>query len=160
MSIFSKIGNWFAKTFKNIKTDAAKIAVAITEGLQTALKSGTVAAVADLVSGIFPNVKNLPQEIIADLNAILPKILATELAIEGLPDHPTEKDILNFETMVLDAFKIHDDKSKLWTVLSSQIYGILRRHVGDPQVTFFELAADVEEAFRDYKKDLADMGHE
>jgi hypothetical protein len=160
MSIFSKIGGWFAKTFKSLKADGAKIAVAITEGLQTALKSGTLVAVADLVSVIFPNVRNLPQEIIADLNAVLPKILAAELAIEGLPDHPTEKDILDFENMVLAAFKIHDDKSKLWTVLSSQIYGILRRHVGDPQVTFFELAADVEEAFLDYKQDLVDTGQE
>jgi len=108
-----------SKAFKSIRTDGAKIAIAITEALQAALKGGTVAAIADLVSGIFPNVKNLPQEIIADLDILLPKVLATELAIEGLPDNPTEQDILNFEKIVLAAFKVQDDKSKLWTVLSA-----------------------------------------
>lgn len=161
MGIFSflkPVGAWFAKVFKAVKTDGAKIAVAITEGIQGALKSGVVAALADLISGIFPGVKGLPQEIVADLNIWIPKILAAELAIEGLPDSPTEQDILAFENRVLAAFGVHDDKSKLYTVLASQIYGILKKHVDAGEAfTFASLVADVEEAYALYKQDVADQ---
>lgn len=158
MSIFTKIGAWLAKVFKTVKVDGAKIAVAITEGLQTALKNGTVSTIVDIISGVFPNVKNLSDDIVKELQVLLPKLLATELAIQGLPDNPTEADILAFENKVLAAFHVTDDHSKLWTVFASQVYGILRKHVGEPNITFFELAADVQEAFLDYKKDLEDVG--
>lgn len=151
------IGAWFAKAFKTIKTDGAKIAVAITEGLQEALKSGVVAAIADLVSGIFPNVKNLPQEIVTDLEKLIPKILAVELAIQGLPDSPTQQDVLDFEKRVLAAFNVTDDKSKLYSVLASQIYGIIQSHVGAGPYTFAELVNDVEKAYQLYLQDIQDQ---
>jgi hypothetical protein len=157
MSIFSTIGAWISKAFKSVKHDGAKIAMGITEGLQTALNNGTIATVADIVSGIFPGAAGLSQDIVAELQKLVPKALATELAIEGLPDNPTESDILSFENKILAAFKITDDHSQLWTVLASQIYGIIKKHVGEPKVTFFELAADVQEAWLDYKKDVADV---
>lgn len=157
MSIFKAIGAWFAKAFKSIKTDGAKIAVAITEGLQTALKSGVVAAIADLIGGIFPNVKNLPAEIVADLEKLLPKILAAELAVEGLPDSPTQQDIADFESRVLAAFGVTDNKSKLYSTLAAQIYGIIQSHVGAGSYTFAELVADVEQAYQDYVADKAEQ---
>lgn len=149
------IGAWIAKEFKSIKTDGAKVAVAITEGLQTALKSGAVTAVADLISGIFPNVKNLPAEIVADLEKYLPKVLAFELAIEGLPDNPTQQDFTDFEGRVLTAFGVTDSKSKLWSTLAAQIYGIIQAHVGNLAYTFAELVGDVEKAYQLYLSDKA-----
>ncbi len=150
------VGKWIAKAFKTIKTDGAKIAVAITEGLQAALKSGVVAAIADLISGIFPNVKNLPAEIVADLEKVIPKVLAVELAIEGLPDNPTEADIADFEQRVLNAFSVTDKKSKLYTTLAAQVYGIIQSHVGAGEYTFAELVKDVEDAYQLYLQDKAD----
>lgn len=155
MSIFTKIGSWLSKAFKTLKTDGAKVAIAITEGLQQGLKSGVLTDIADVISGIFPNVKNLPAEIVADLKIWIPKILGAELAIEGLPDNPTEKDILDFENKVITAFGEKDEHSKLWTVLASQVYAIIQKHIGQPKVTFFELAKDVQEAWLDYQADKA-----
>lgn len=160
MSIFTKIGSWLSKVFKSVKTDGAKAAVAITEGLQTALTNGTVSTILDIISGVFPSAKNLSDDILKELQVLTPKVLATELAIEGLPDNPTEADLLAFENKVLAAFHVTDDHSKLWTVFASQVYGILRKHAGQDHVTFFELAADVQEAFLDYKKDVADAGQQ
>lgn len=158
MSIFTKIGAWLSKAFKTLKTDGAKVAVAITEGLQDGIKSGVLTAVADLIGGIFPNVKNLPAEIVADLQKYLPKILATELAIEGLPDNPTDKDFTEFETRVMTAFGVTDDTSKLWSTLAAQVYSIIRRHVGAGPYTFAELINDVEESYQDYLADKAALG--
>lgn len=151
------IWQWFAKIFKSVKTDAAKIAVAITEDVQTALKSGVIGALADVISSIFPNVKHLPQDVVTELENIVPKALASELALQGLPDNPTEQDVTDFENKVLTAFNLHDDKSKLYSVLSAQIYGILLKHIGKTGLTFADRLADVEEAYQDYVKDKADI---
>jgi hypothetical protein len=156
MAILRKIGTWLAKVFKNIKTDGAKTAVAITEGLQTGLKLGILSTIADVVSALFPVTGNLPRVIVADLDKALPKILAAELAIEGLPDKPSQQDMLDFENRVLTAFNVHDDNSKLWTSLAAQVYGIIQKHAGEPDIPFSRLMADVEEAYQDYKADLTD----
>lgn len=153
MSIFQKVGAWLAKVFKSVKTDGAKIAVAITEDFQIALQSGIVKALADVISAVFPSVHNLPQQIVADLQILVPKILASELALQGLPDNPTEQDILDFEKRVLDAFNVHDQKSKLYTTLAAQIYGIIEKHASGTPWTFAELVAAVEEAYQDYVAD-------
>lgn len=157
MSIFKKIGAWFAKIFKSVATNADSIAVAITEGVQDALKSGVLTAIADVIEGIFPGVKNIPDDIIKELQDLTPKVLAAELSIQGLPDNPTEEQLLAFEQSVLDAFNVHDQKSKLYTTLSAQIYGILQRFSGQPSKTFADAVKAVEEAYQAYKNDLADQ---
>ena len=146
---------WLAKIFHSIKVDGAKIAVAITEDVQTFLKSGVAGALANVISAIFPNVKNLPAEIVEKLQVLIPKILSAELAVQGLPDNPTEQDILDFETRVLAAFGVHDQKSKLYTTLSAQVYDILKQYTGDGKLTFAELVASVEQAYQDYVADKA-----
>ena len=161
-NIFDKIGHalgaavkWLGKEFTDFKQNGLKIAVAITEGVQTALKSGIVTAIADVLSSVFPQVKNLPQEIVAELQVLIPKILASELALEGLPDNPTPDDLLKFENAVLAAFNVNSDNSKLWTTLSSQIYARLQAFVGQPSVTFADLVEAVEGAYQDYLNDKA-----
>jgi len=153
MSIFKKIGAWFARVFKNIKTDGVKIAITITEGLKTALSNGIL----DFIAQAIPGHSDIPKEIVVLLNQWIPKLLAAELALEGLPDKPTDRDILEFEKRVITAFGKVDNKSKLYTVLAAQIYGIIKARVEDgASFTFAELVADVELAYKDYLEDIAD----
>jgi hypothetical protein len=151
---------WLAKIFKSVKTDAAKIAVVITEDVQTLLKTGLAGELAKAISAIFPNVKNLPQEVVDTLQKTIPKILAAELALQGLPDNPTEQDILDFERKVLEAFSVHDSKSKLYTTLGAQVYGILYEYAHGKKLTFANLVVDLEEAYQDYLRDKAEADAE
>lgn len=154
MSIFKAIGAFFAKVFKFVKTDAAKVAIAVTEGVKTALLDGVLGFVAEIVDGLTKS--QVPTEIVALIQANIYKILAVELAIQGLPDSPTEADILAFEQDVLTAFGVVSDKSKLYTVLASQIYGIIKAQVdAGTKLTFAQLVVDVEQAYADYLADQA-----
>jgi hypothetical protein len=146
---FSKAFAWLKKTFISIKTDGAKIAVVITQDLQDALSSGTADMIAKIIESVFPSVHNLPEVIVAELKVVVPKTLAVELAVSALPDNPTEQDIKDFEARILDAFNVHDDKSKLYTTLAADVYGILERHQGNSW-TFAQRVKAVEEAYQDY----------
>lgn len=149
MSFITKALAWLKKTFTTIKTDGAKIAVAITADVQAALDSGTLDTVAKIIETVFPSVQHLPDAIVAELKIIIPKTLAIELAVIGLPDSPTEQDILDFEKRILEAFHLTDDKSKLYTTIAAVIYGILKRHIGE-KLTFAQLVMDVEDAYQQY----------
>lgn len=157
MSIFSKIIApfiWLYKTVaKGVKAEAP-IAVTITEAVKTILSNPVTA----LLENIFDAVTGTKIAVDAAnlINAQIPKILAAELAIEGLPDNPTPADILAFENRILSAFDVKADNSRLYTVLGAQIYGIINTTVqsGKP-VTFAVLVEDIEAAYADYKADLA-----
>lgn len=157
MSIFSKIGSWLKKVFTSIERDVAPIAVAITEALQQSLKDGTAGFIAKMVETIFPQVHGLPEQVVAILQKTVPKVLAAELALEGIPANPTEADILAFEQKVLGAFAIADNKSKLYTTLASQIYGDIQTYIGGPSHKFADIVAMVEQAFQQYKDDVAQI---
>jgi hypothetical protein len=152
MSIFTKVGDWFAKVFKEVRTDGIKIAIAVTEGIKTALNSG----IAGFLVQIIPGNSKIPQAIITELIQWIPKLLAAELALQGLPSNPTAQDILDFENRVIAAFGKVGDKSKLYTVLAAQIYGIIDTQVNAGSAfTFAELVEDVEQAYQDYQQDIA-----
>ena len=153
MNLLQKIEAWIAKEFTDFKSQGAKIAVAITEDIQTALKSGIVGGLADVVSAVFPSVKNIPQEIVAELQLIVPKILAAELALQGLPANPQPADLDAFATNVLASFNVKNNNSKLYTTLAAQVYGILQADTTD---SFASLVNDVEQAFQDFQQDQAD----
>ena len=158
MSIWKWIKGWrLDKVFISIKNDADKVAIAITQAVKDVLNSGVVDFLATIVSTVLPQLHDLPQEIVAKLNKLIPKILAAELALQGLPDNPTDADILKFEQNILEAFGLHDNKSKLYTTLAAQIYGIIKVDLdaGTP-LTFAELVKDVDEAYQLYLKDKAD----
>jgi hypothetical protein len=140
---------WLKKTFTSIKTDGAKIAVVITQDVQDSLTSGIAEGLAKMIEAIFPSVHNLPTEIVAEMKLIIPKVLTVELAVIDLPDNPTEQDLFDFEKRILDAFNVHDDKSKLYTTLAAEVYGILERHQGNTW-TFAQRVKAVEEAYQDY----------
>lgn len=155
MSIFTKIGAWLAKAFKSVERDGDKIAIAITEGVQEALKSGVLTGIADVLEGIFPGVKNLPTEIVAELDKLIPKILASELALQGIPDNATPQDILDFENKVIAAFDVKSDNSKLWTTLAAQVYGLIQTYLALPNPTFADRVNVVEDAWKLYVADKA-----
>jgi hypothetical protein len=154
MSIFKKIGAFLSKVFKSVKTSGDQVAISITEGVKTALDTGIVDFLAQLMSAILPGVHDIPEEVVAAIKVAIPKVLAAELAVQGLPDNPTQDDILAFEQKVMAAFGVHDNKSKLYTTLAAQIYGIIEAHNGNSW-TFAQLVIAVEKAYADYVADVA-----
>ena len=158
MSLFSKIGDFLKKIWKGIKDSSDTIAIAITEEIQGAIKSGALASAAQIVEAVLPSTGKLPEELVAKLESAIPKILAVELAIGHLSDSPTEDEIKEFEAAVLTAFGVLDDRSKLWSTLSAQIYGIIKADVdAGTKYTFAQCVIDVEKAWRAYQQDLQDQ---
>ena len=152
MSIFTNIWNWLKKAFTYIEKDADKVAITLTEGLKTAMQSGVVGFIATALDGLTKS--NVPSEIVTFLSANINKVLAVELAIQGIPDNPTQADILAFEQAVLKAFNVTSDKSKLYTTLAAQIYGMLKAQAdAGTQFTFAVLVQDVEAAYQSYLQD-------
>jgi len=160
-SIFGKVWKWLKKTFKNVITHAAPVAVTVTEEIKTVLESGATGFIASLIDGLTKT--NIASEIVAFLNKEIPKILAAELAVEALPLNPTEDDIAIFEANVLKAFGVYDNKSKLYTTLAAQIFGIIQQTYNDtPDVppTFAEWVKAVEQAWQDYQNDIQNSDNE
>lgn len=152
MSIFTKIGAFLKKVFTSGLKDADKIAIAVTEGFKTALLDGALGFVADILDGLTKS--QIPTQIVNLIQANIYKVLAVELAIEGLPDNPTQAQIQAFEEVVLNAFGLVSDKSKLYTTLAAQIYGIIQAQVNSgTKFTFAQLVVDVEQAYQDYVND-------
>src|SRR5579872_19426 len=149
MSIFTKAWAWLKNAFKYIETDADKIAISVTEGLKTAFVNGTLGFIANILDGLTHS--QVPTEVVTFIGANVDKLLATELAIQGLPANPTEADILAFEQAVLKAFSVVSDKSKLYTTLAAQIYGIIKTQAdASVKFTFAQLVIDIETAYQDY----------
>lgn len=144
---------WLASKIAAGAKVTVPIAVTITEAIKTILANPVtnfLVNIADVVTGT-----NIPTDVANSVNAIIPKILAAELAVEGLPSNPTEADILAFEQRVLSAFNLNSDNSRLYTVLGAQIYQIVDTTVQSGNVTFATLVSDVETAYQDYQADLA-----
>jgi hypothetical protein len=152
MSIFTKVGEWFAKEFSSTVQDADKIAIAITEATKQALNDGVLNFVAEIVDGLTKS--GVAEEIVTLVSAHIYQVLAVELAIQGLPANPTPADILTFEQAVLKAFGVTSDKSKLYTQLAAQIYGLIQAQVNAHlSFTFADLVKAVEAAYQDYLQD-------
>lgn len=158
MSIFTKVWSWLKGAFSYIKQDADKVAISITEEVKSLLDSGVVTAITDFIDAEFKT--QLGAEVVALLNRFVPKALAVELAIQGLPDNPTQADIRAFSDAIVKAFTGlgPQGKTKLYTTLAAQVYGIIETEVNKHQpVTFAELVSDVEDAYQLYLQDLADQ---
>lgn len=154
MSFITKAWNWVKKLFSSGIKDADKIAIVVTEEIKTGLQSGVIGWIANVAAGLLHS--QIPTEIVTLLNNNINKVLAVELALQGIPDNPTADDILSFEQSVLKAFNVTDNKSKLYTTLAAQIYGIILAQVNSgTKLTFAELVADVEAAYQDYLNDQA-----
>ncbi len=156
MSIFKPLisaWTWFKKAFIDHTQSGASVAVVITETAKAILENPVVGFLANVLDGITHT--GLPTAAIALINNQMPKILATELAIQGLPENPTPDQILAFEQDIIKAFGVKSsDNGKLYTVLSAQIYGIIQNTVNNTQGKFADWVIAVEAAYQDYQTDL------
>lgn len=143
--IFGK-GGFFDRLFNHIKHDAVVVAVSVTEAVKTALDSGAVGWIAQIVDSLAKT--HLAEDVVALLQKNIPKILAAELALEGLPDNATADQIINFEQSVLDAFNLLDKKSKFYTVVSAQIFGVLQETVNNTPGKFADWVIAVEKCYQ------------
>lgn len=144
------------KFFKGGEKKFAHLAVAILEDIKPALDGGLLGFLANMIDNLTKS--NIAQEIIDFTKKEFPKVLAAALALEGLPDNPTAEDILKFEQSVLDAFGKLDKKSKLYTVVAADTYGIFKETFDttpDVPPTFFELADAVQRAFKKFEENKA-----
>jgi|GEM_PF-2812010 len=150
---FHKVWAWLKKVFAEIK-DFAPVAVSITEQIKAALDSGAVGFLAKVIDGLTHS--QIAEDVIAVIEQYLPKVLAVELAIEGLPANPSDADIAAFEQRILAAFNVTDNKSKLYTTLAAQIYGLLKAalEANAGKLTFAQIVALIEQAYQDYLDDL------
>lgn len=157
MSINLKpILSWIGKLLHKVKDDAAKVAVSITQGVKLFLNSGIADGLAKVVDGIIGS--SLAENIVNALKGNINKVLVVELALQGLPDDPTEQDILNFENEAIKAISglSPAGKSKLYTLLAAQIYGDVHAELnGDTTLTFAQIVTILEHAYSDYQSDVA-----
>lgn len=158
MSFLSKVGAWFKKVFTDITQSADKVAIAITEEIKSGLDTGVLAVIANALDALTGHVST---EVLALLKEGVPKALAIELAIQGLPANPTPADVQTFENNVLQAIGGATllQKSALWTKLSVQILTLIQAQIltdqGQP-ATFAQIVTLVEESYQDYLADQAD----
>jgi hypothetical protein len=154
-----RVWAWIKKAFTTVVKDLAPVAVTATELLKSAIDSGAANFLVKILDDLTHS--HIPDDVVAVLNKALPKILAVELAITQLPDTPSEDDILAFEAKVMLAWGLYDNKSRLYSTLAAQIYGILQatyQTTPDVPPTWAEWIKAVEAAWQDYLNDkqLAD----
>lgn len=156
MSLLSPILSvfgWFKRNFIDHSKSAASVAVTITEVVKSILANPVTGFLENIIDGITHT--GIATEVGSLISAQIPKVLAVELAIEGLPDNATPEQIAAWEQKVLAAFNVTSDKSKLYTTLSAQIFNIIKEKLADGKLTFAEAVQVVEESYLDYQKDLA-----
>lgn len=145
------VWNWFKKKFIDHAQNADTVAVTITHMAKTILNNRVTGFLANIADAVFHT--QLPTDIIAVINGAIPKVLAIELSIEGLPANPTEADVLAFEQRILDAFDVKADNSELYTKLAAQLYSIISTMVTNKAVSFADCVTAVETAYQDYLAD-------
>lgn len=155
MSLISDITDafsWLKKTFIDHIQSAAQVSVTVTETIKTLLANpitGFLENLADAVTGT-----QVPTNIANAIVGIIPKILAVELGIEGLPANATPAQILAFEQAVMTAFNVTSNNSKLYTEIAARVYGIVQANIANGTTNFAAWVTAVEAAYADYQKDL------
>lgn len=144
--------SWLKTKFIDHIQSGDKVAIVITQTIKTLLTNpiaGFLENIADTVTN-----SQLPTAIVNTLIGIIPKILAVELGIQGLPDNATPAQISAFEQSVMAAFSVTSNNSKVYTTLAAQIYGIIQASIANGKTNFADLVADVEQAYADYQADI------
>ncbi len=147
-SIFADIWKFVQHTFSWLAKDADKVAIAITQDLNLAINSGLIDM---LVSALAPVTGQLPAEVLATLKPLIPKILALELSLQGLPDNATPEQIGAFAEEVLQAFQKASTfkQTKIYTTLAAEIYNVIQEHLKiDGKLTFADVVDIIEKAYQ------------
>ena len=157
MGVLQDIGAWFKKVFGHAIKDIDKIAITVTQYIKIGLETGVVQAIAKALDGVTGHIST---EVYDFLNKEIPKLLAAELALQGLPENPTEADIIAFENAVLAAIvsKTDQQKSAVWTKLTAQVFILFSDALkaNNGHLTFAEIVGIIEQAYQDYLQDVAD----
>ena len=153
MSIFTRAWKWLKHALSNGEQKVIPIAIAITEGIKTALESGVPDFVAKFVETIFPQVHGLPEELLQVVKDNIVKVLSAELDIKALEGTPTQDQIQEFENAVLNAFGLHDKKSKLYTEMAVQIATDVDAFIkgGNQDRSFAEWVKFIEDEYQSMK---------
>ena len=149
-----KLGAWFAKAFTTIETDVVPVAITVTEQLKAALASGATDLVEKAVDGLIGK-PGLAEEVVGLIKLVIPKVLAVELAIQGLPINPTPEEVATFTQNVIAAFTPLTAKDKLYTTLAAQIVADVQAEQNLPGSTWAKIIAVCEEAYQQYQSDSA-----
>lgn len=153
-SILKAIGHWFAKAFANIKKDAAPVAITITEYLKNAVDSGLLKTITDLIPG------KMDDAVLEILKVALPKALAIELGLKGLPDNATPEQIQEFILSIEQAIggKSWQQKSAFWTKYAVEVYSIIETQINNSpdheNLSFAQIVKIVQDAYEAYRQDL------
>ena len=153
MSIFTRAWKWLKRAVSNGEQKVIPIAIAVTEGVKTALESGVPDFIAKFVETIFPQVHGLPEQLLKVIKDNIVKVLAAELAIKAIEGTPTPEQIQEFEAAVLNAFGLHDKKSKLYTEMAVQIAQDVDAFIkgGNQDRTFAEWVRFIEDEYQKMK---------
>jgi len=160
LDIIKWIKGWrLDKFFHNFKKNALNVAISITEAVKTTSEGALFTTLATVIDEALKT--HVASDVLSIIHSASLKLLAAELAVEGLPDNPTEADILEFEKRVFEAISGQSTfgQSKLWTTFASQMYGIIQERLAtdtDGKYTFAEIVEDIEKAYQQFVKDKAD----
>lgn len=152
-SVFGS-GGFFNRLFTHVIKDADVVAISVTQAIKVAMDSGAAGFLAGVIDSLFKT--HIAEDILTQLKKWIPEVLIAELGIQGLPENPTEQDVIDLENRILAAFAVHDQKSKLYSVLAAQIYTRLKA-LGDlPVVKFADAVAAIEDMYQQYLQDKID----
>lgn len=158
LDILKWIKGWrLDKFFSNFKQNVAKVAVVITEAIKTATEGTLLTTLSAIIDSALKT--HLASDALQLIHTASLKALAVELAIVGLPDNPTEQDILEFEKRVFEAISGLSvyGQSKLWTSFAAQIFGIIKQHVdNNDEFTYAVIVDIIEKGYQAYLKDKED----
>jgi len=145
------VWNWFQTKFTPSLESADAIAVSVTETIKKLLDNGTAGFVTTVIDSATNS--KVPDQILSVLQKEVPNILAVELGIQTLTSNPTQYQIQAFETAVLNAFGLVNDKSVLYTTLAAQVYGVIQKTLTTTPGKFFDWVTAVEQVYTDYIND-------
>ena len=156
MSFISKAWTWVKKEFTSFETGGIKVAVAVTEDINTALNSGDVDDIQEALAAVDPNLAPLSAEVVAQAKVTVPKVLADELGLETLIADPTPTQAQAWLMSVVSAFGNATliQKSKLYSTLAVQLAQIYGATIANANNWAGWINA-VQEGFEDYKADVA-----
>lgn len=120
MSIFTKFWALIKKVFTAVEIKFLPEAIAVTEDINNALKSGVVGTIVSFFSS---KPDSWPQELYQLALGLFPKILATELGLQALGLTPTPEAVAAFVQQAMEAYGPANlsTQSKIWTDLAAKL---------------------------------------
>lgn len=156
MNIFQEALAWLKKEFAVIKIKIVPVVITIVEAIKSVEDNGVLSAIAAVLNTITDGIS---VEVNSWLQLEIPRVLAVLLGIENLPVNPTQDQIVAFENAVVTAIAGLNalDRSKVWTLLSSELYISIsaKLHQDNGTLTYADIISLINEGFKDYQAAVA-----